>query len=41
MTGHKMNETESCQSHSEKEIFFMALGLNSKGRKTGPNKYEI
>jgi hypothetical protein len=36
-----MNETEIFQSRSEKEIFFEALGLNSKSRKTGINEYEI
>jgi hypothetical protein len=36
-----MNETDPFQTRSEKETFFEALGRNSKGRKTGPNKYEI
>jgi hypothetical protein len=36
-----MNETDSSQSRSEKEILFKALGMNSKGRKTGINNYEI
>jgi hypothetical protein len=41
VTGHKMNETDPFQRRAEKEIFFEALGLNAKSRKTGINKYEI